>query len=95
MVAGYAIGGGHVLHVVCDLTVQQTMRSLDKSGPKSAHSMEGLASVTLHGSSDKKKAREIWFLCRQYDAQSALDMGLVNAVVPLEALEAETYQMVP
>jgi naphthoate synthase len=92
MVAGYAIGGGHVLHVVCDLTIAADNARFGQTGPKVGSFDGGLGSSYLARIVGQKKAREIWFLCRQYDAQQALDMGLVNAVVPLEKLEAETVQ---
>ena len=90
MVAGYAIGGGHVLHVVCDLTIAADNARFGQTGPKVGSFDGGYGSGLLARSVGQKKAREIWFLCRQYDAQQALDMGLVNAVVPLERLEEET-----
>ena len=90
MVAGYAIGGGHVLHVVCDLTIAADNARFGQTGPKVGSFDGGYGSGLLARSVGQKKAREIWFLCRQYDAQEALDMGLVNTVVPLEALEEET-----
>jgi naphthoate synthase len=90
MVAGYAIGGGHVLHVVCDLTVAADNARFGQTGPKVGSFDGGYGSGLLARSVGQKKAREIWFLCEQYDAQQALDMGLVNKVVPLESLEAET-----
>ncbi len=90
MVAGYAIGGGHVLHVVCDLTIAAENARFGQTGPKVGSFDGGFGSGLLARSVGQKKAREIWFLCRQYDAQAALEMGLVNAVVPLEALEEET-----
>jgi naphthoate synthase len=90
MVAGYAIGGGHVLHVVCDLTVAADNARFGQTGPKVGSFDGGYGSGLLARSVGQKKAREIWFLCDQYDAQQALDMGLVNAVVPLERLEIET-----
>ena len=90
MVAGYAIGGGHVLHVVCDLTIAADNARFGQSGPKVGSFDGGYGSGLLARIVGQKKAREIWFLCRQYDAQQALDMGLVNAVVPLERLEEET-----
>lgn len=92
MVAGYAIGGGHVLHVVCDLTIAADNAIFGQVGPKVGSFDGGLGSSYLARIVGQKKAREIWFLCRQYDAESALEMGLVNAVVPLEALEAETIK---
>jgi naphthoate synthase len=90
MVAGYAIGGGHVLHVVCDLTIAADNARFGQTGPRVGSFDGGYGSGLLARSVGQKKTREIWFLCRQYDAQQALDMGLVNAVVPLEALEEET-----
>jgi len=90
MVAGYAIGGGHVLHVVCDLTIAADNARFGQTGPKVGSFDGGLGSSYLARIVGQKKAREIWFLCRQYDARQALEMGLVNTVVPLERLEAET-----
>jgi len=90
MVAGYAIGGGHVLHVVCDLTVAADNAKFGQTGPKVGSFDGGLGSSYLARIVGQKKAREIWYLCRQYDAQEALDMGLVNTVVPLADLEKET-----
>jgi naphthoate synthase len=90
MVAGYAIGGGHVLHVVCDLTIAADNARFGQTGPRVGSFDGGYGSGLLARSVGQKKAREIWFLCRQYDAQQAFDMGLINAVVPLEALEEET-----
>jgi len=90
MVAGYAIGGGHVLHVVCDLTIAADNARFGQTGPKVGSFDGGFGSAYLARMVGQKKAREIWFLCRQYDAKQALDMGLVNAVVPLERLEEET-----
>lgn len=92
MVAGYAIGGGHVLHVVCDLTIAADNAKFGQTGPKVGSFDGGLGSSYLARIVGQKKAREIWYLCRQYDAQQALDMGLVNAVVPLEDLETETLK---
>jgi naphthoate synthase len=92
MVAGYAIGGGHVLHVICDLTIAADNARFGQTGPKVGSFDGGFGSSYLARIVGQKKAREIWFLCRQYDAQQALDMGLVNAVVPLERLEAETVE---
>ncbi|MCA9597327.1 MAG: 1,4-dihydroxy-2-naphthoyl-CoA synthase [Myxococcales bacterium] len=92
MVAGYAIGGGHVLHLVCDLTIAADNARFGQTGPKVGSFDGGFGSSYLARIVGQKKAREIWFLCRQYDAQKALDMGLVNTVVPLEKLEAETIQ---
>jgi naphthoate synthase len=90
MVAGYAIGGGHVLHIVCDLTIAADNARFGQTGPKVGSFDGGYGSGLLARSVGQKKAREIWFLCDQYDAQEALDMGLVNKVVPLERLEIET-----
>ena len=92
MVAGYAIGGGHVLHVVCDLTIAADNARFGQTGPRVGSFDGGFGSSTLASIVGLKKAKEIWFLCRQYDAQQALQMGLVNAVVPLERLEDETIQ---
>ena len=92
MVAGYAIGGGHVLHVVCDLTIAADNARFGQTGPRVGSFDGGYGSSYLARIVGQKKAREIWFLCRQYDAEEALAMGLVNAVVPLERLEEETVQ---
>lgn len=92
MVAGYAIGGGHVLHVVCDLTIAAENARFGQVGPKMGSFDGGLGSSYLARIVGQKKAREIWFLCRQYSAQEALEMGLVNCVVPLEQLEEETLK---
>jgi naphthoate synthase len=92
MVAGYAIGGGHVLHIVCDLTIAADNARFGQTGPKVGSFDGGLGSSYLARIVGQKKAREIWYLCRQYDAQQALDMGLVNTVVPLADLEAETVK---
>ncbi|MFC7391800.1 1,4-dihydroxy-2-naphthoyl-CoA synthase [Scopulibacillus cellulosilyticus] len=92
MVAGYAIGGGHVLHVVCDLTIAADNAVFGQTGPKVGSFDAGYGSTYLARIVGHKKAREIWYLCRQYSAQEALDMGLVNTVVPLEKLEEETVQ---
>lgn len=92
MVSGYAIGGGHVLHVVCDLTIAADNARFGQTGPKVGSFDAGYGSGYLARIVGHKKAREIWYLCRQYDAQEALDMGLVNTVVPLEQLEDETVQ---
>lgn len=92
MVAGYAIGGGHVLHIVCDLTIAAENARFGQVGPKVGSFDGGLGSSYLARIVGQKKAREIWFLCRQYNAQEALQMGLVNAVVPLVELEAETLK---
>jgi naphthoate synthase len=90
MVAGYAIGGGHVLHVCCDLTIAADNAVFGQTGPKVGSFDAGYGSSLLAATVGLKKAREIWYLCRQYSAAEALAMGLVNTVVPLEALEAET-----
>jgi naphthoate synthase len=92
MVAGYAVGGGHVLHVVCDLTIAADNARFGQTGPKVGSFDGGFGASVLARNIGVKKAKEIWFLCRQYDAQQALEMGLVNAVVPLERLEEETVQ---
>ncbi len=92
MVAGYAIGGGHVLHVVCDLTIAADNARFGQTGPKVGSFDGGFGSSTLASIIGLKKAKEIWFLCRQYDAQQALQMGLVNAVVPVDRLEEETVK---
>jgi naphthoate synthase len=92
MVAGYAIGGGHVLHVVCDLTIAADNARFGQTGPKVGSFDGGLGSSYLARIVGQKKAREIWFLCRQYDAQEAREMGLVNTVVPLKKLEEETLK---
>src|SRR5687767_4475057 len=91
-VAGWAIGGGHVLHVVCDLTIAAENARFGQTGPRVGSFDAGLGSSYLSRIVGQKKAREIWFLCRQYDAQQALEMGLVNTVVPLEKLEEETLK---
>jgi naphthoate synthase len=92
MVAGYAIGGGHVLHIVCDLTIAADNARFGQTGPKVGSFDGGYGSGLLARIVGHKKAREIWYLCRQYDAQEALDMGLVNTVVPLDRLEEETVE---
>ncbi|HBL54844.1 MAG TPA: 1,4-dihydroxy-2-naphthoyl-CoA synthase [Deltaproteobacteria bacterium] len=92
MVAGYAIGGGHVLQVMCDLTIAADNAIFGQTGPKVGSFDGGYGSSYLARIVGQKKAREIWFLCRQYDAQQALEMGLINTVVPLENLEAETLE---
>jgi naphthoate synthase len=89
LVAGYAIGGGHVLHVICDLTLAAENAVFGQTGPKVGSFDAGFGSSYLARIVGQKKAREIWYLCRQYSAQEALEMGLVNKVVPLEQLEAE------
>lgn len=89
LVPGYAIGGGHVLHVICDLTIAAENAIFGQTGPKVGSFDGGFGSSYLARIVGQKKAREIWYLCRQYNAQEALQMGLVNAVVPVEKLEAE------
>jgi naphthoate synthase len=90
MVAGYAIGGGHVLHVVCDLTIAAENARFGQTGPRVGSFDGGFGASVLSRLVGPKKAKEIWFLCRQYSAREALEMGLVNAVVPLDRLEQET-----
>jgi len=92
VVPGYAIGGGHVLHVLCDLTISSDNAIFGQTGPIVGSFDAGFGSSYLASHVGQKKAREIWFLCRQYDAQQALDMGLVNTVVPLDKLEEEALQ---
>src|SRR5919197_2303838 len=92
MVAGYAIGGGHVLHVVCDLTIAAENAKFGQTGPKVGSFDGGYGAGYLARIVGHKKAREIWYLCRQYNAEEALQMGLVNKVVPLDQLEAEGIQ---
>ncbi len=92
MVAGYAIGGGHVLHLVCDLSIAADNARFGQTGPRVGSFDAGLGAGLLARSVGLKKAKEIWFLCRQYDARQALEMGLVNTVVPLAELERETVQ---
>jgi naphthoate synthase len=92
MVAGYAVGGGHVLHLVCDLTIAADNARFGQTGPRVGSFDGGFGAGLLANVVGVKKAKEIWFLCRQYDAQQALEMGLVNTVVPLERLEEETVQ---
>ena len=92
MVAGYAIGGGHVLHVMCDLSIAADNAVFGQTGPKVGSFDGGYGSSYLARIVGQKKAREIWFLCRQYDARQALEMGLINTVVPLAQLEEETIQ---
>ncbi len=92
MVAGYAIGGGHVLHMICDLTIAADNAVFGQTGPKVGSFDGGYGAGYMARIVGQKKAREIWFLCRQYNAQEALDMGLVNKVVPYEKLEQETVQ---
>lgn len=89
LVAGYAIGGGHVLHVVCDLTIAADNAIFGQTGPKVGSFDGGFGSSYLARIVGQKKAREIWYLCRQYNAKEALEMGLVNAVVPVKKLEKE------
>jgi naphthoate synthase len=89
LVAGYAIGGGHVLHVLCDLTIAADNAIFGQTGPKVGSFDGGFGSSYLARIVGQKKAREIWFLCRQYSAVEAEKMGLVNCVVPVEQLEAE------
>ncbi len=90
MVAGYAVGGGHVLHVVCDLTIAADNARFGQSGPRVGSFDGGFGASVLSRLVGPKKAKEIWFLCRQYDAHQALEMGLINTVVPLDRLEEET-----
>ncbi len=92
MVNGYAIGGGHVLHVCCDLSIAADNARFGQTGPKVGSFDGGFGSGLLARQIGQKRAKEIWFLCRQYDAQTALEWGLVNTVVPLERLEEETVQ---
>src|SRR3954470_1178599 len=92
MVAGYAIGGGHVLHVCCDLTIAADNARFGQTGPKVGSFDGGFGASHLARIVGHKKAREIWYLCRQYNAQEALDMGLINTVVPLAELEAESIK---
>ena len=92
MVAGYAVGGGHVLHLVCDLTIAAENARFGQTGPRVGSFDAGFGSAYLARIVGQKKAREIWFLCREYDAKEALEMGLVNTVVPLAELEATTVQ---
>jgi naphthoate synthase len=92
MVNGYAIGGGHVLHVVCDLTIASDNAKFGQTGPKVGSFDAGFGSNYLARHVGQKKAREIWFLCKQYTAKEAEDMGMVNTVVPLERLEDETVE---
>ncbi|MBX9744269.1 MAG: 1,4-dihydroxy-2-naphthoyl-CoA synthase [Chlamydiales bacterium] len=92
MVSGYAIGGGHVLHVLCDLTIAAENAKFGQTGPKVGSFDGGYGASFLARIVGQKKAREIWFLCRQYDAQQALDMGLINCVVPVDLLEETTVQ---
>ncbi|MCK7528222.1 MAG: enoyl-CoA hydratase-related protein [Ignavibacteriales bacterium] len=93
LVAGYAIGGGHVLHVICDLTIAADNAIFGQTGPKVGSFDGGFGSSYLARMVGQKKAREIWYLCRQYNAQEALQMGLVNKVVPVDKLEEEGVTM--
>ncbi|MBV8218876.1 MAG: 1,4-dihydroxy-2-naphthoyl-CoA synthase, partial [Solirubrobacterales bacterium] len=92
MVAGYAVGGGHVLHVICDLTIAADNARFGQTGPKVGSFDGGFGATVLSRLVGPKKAKEIWFMCRQYDAQEALAMGLINTVVPLDQLEQETVK---
>ncbi len=92
MVAGYAIGGGHVLHLVCDLTIAADNARFGQTGPKVGSFDAGFGSSYLASVVGMKKAREIWYLCRQYDAKQAENMGLINTIVPVEELEIETVK---
>jgi naphthoate synthase len=92
MVAGYAVGGGQVLHLVCDLTIAADNARFGQTGPRVGSFDGGFGAALLANTVGVKKAKEIWFLCRQYDAQQALEMGLVNTVVALDQLEAETVR---
>jgi naphthoate synthase len=92
MVAGYAIGGGHILHLVCDLTIAADNARFGQTGPRVGSFDGGFGAGLLARLVGPKKAKELWFLCRQYDAAQALEMGLVNTVVPLDRLEEETLQ---
>ncbi len=92
LVSGYAIGGGHVLHVICDMTIAADNAIFGQTGPKVGSFDSGLGASYLASIVGQKKAREIWYLCRQYNAQEALDMGLVNKVVPVAELEEEGIQ---
>jgi len=92
MVAGYAIGGGHVLHLMCDITIAADNAVFGQTGPKVGSFDGGYGASYMARIVGQKKAREIWFLCRQYDAYQALEMGLVNTVVPIEQLEEETLK---
>ena len=92
MVAGYAVGGGHVLHVVCDMTIAADNARFGQTGPKVGSFDGGFGANLLARQVGQKRAKEIWFLCREYDGRQALEMGLVNAVVPLEELEEETVR---
>ena len=89
---GFAIGGGHVLHIVCDLTIASENAKFGQTGPRVGSFDAGYGAGLLAAMVGQKKAREIWFLCRQYTAQEAMDMGMVNTVVPFDRLEEETVQ---
>jgi naphthoate synthase len=93
MVAGYAIGGGHVLHVLCDLTIAADNAIFGQTGPKVGSFDAGFGASYLASVVGQKKAREIWYLCKQYSAKEAFEMGLINKVVPLEDLEDETIAL--
>ena len=90
MVAGYAVGGGQILHLVCDLSIAADNARFGQTGPRVGSFDGGFGAALLAKTVGLRKAKEIWFLCRQYDARQALEMGLVNTVVPLERLEEET-----
>ncbi|MBJ7342910.1 MAG: 1,4-dihydroxy-2-naphthoyl-CoA synthase [Solirubrobacteraceae bacterium] len=92
MIAGYAIGGGHILHICCDLSIAAENARFGQTGPRVGSFDGGFGSGLLARQIGQKRAKEIWFLCRQYDAQTALDWGLVNSVVEIESLEEETVQ---
>lgn len=92
MVAGFAVGGGHVLHVLCDLTIAADNAMFGQTGPRVGSFDGGYGSSYLARIVGQKKAREIWFLCRQYNAEQAMEMGLVNTIVPLAELEIETVK---
>ena len=92
MIAGYAIGGGHILHICCDLSIAAENARFGQTGPRVGSFDGGFGSGLLARQVGQKRAKEIWFLCRQYDAETALDWGLVNQVVPIEQLEEETVQ---
>lgn len=92
MIAGFAIGGGHILHICCDLSIAAENARFGQTGPRVGSFDGGFGSGLLARQIGQKRAKEIWFLCRQYDAQTALDWGLVNSVVAIEALEEETVQ---
>ena len=95
MVAGYAIGGGHVLHLCCDLTIAADNARFGQTGPRVGSFDGGYGINLLARQIGEKRAKEVWFLCRQYDAATALDWGLVNAVVPVEDLERDDGRVVP